>query len=113
MVMGSSVETAMVTGNTSLPAGLASAATLLISNYFISRLLRRHTLLRRLVVGRPIPLVYKGRYLPKRIDAAGLTEDDVLEGIRERGYENLDEVKLAVLEIDGSISVIPNEGKKK
>ncbi len=113
MVMGSAVETAMVAGNTSLSAGLVSASTLLICNYFLSRLLRRHTLLRRIVVGQPIPLVYKGRYLPKRIDAAGLTDDDVMEGIRERGYENLDQVRLAVLEIDGSISVIPYDEKNQ
>lgn len=111
MIIGSSVETAMVAGNTSLLAGLTSALTLLLGNRALSVLLRRFPRLRRLLVGHPILLFYKGRFLTKRIEAAGLTEDDVREGIRERGYDNLDEVKLAVLEIDGTISAVPKDKK--
>lgn len=111
MIIGSSVETAMVAGDTSLQAGLASALTLLLGNRALSVLLRRFPRLRRLLVGHPILLFYKGRFLTNRIRGAGLTEDDVREGIRERGYDNLDEVKLAVLEIDGTISAVP-KGEK-
>ncbi|MGE5223496.1 MAG: DUF421 domain-containing protein [Omnitrophica WOR_2 bacterium] len=109
MVLGSSVETAMVAGNTSLLAGFASAGTLLISNRLFSLIINRWIGLRRFVIGQPIPLVARGRYILPRIHQAGLSEDDVLEGIRERGYESVDQVRLAVLEIDGSISVVPNE----
>ncbi len=106
MVLGSAVETAMVAGDTSLLAGLVSAATLLVSNHLLTLALRRWERLRRLVVGHPIPLVYKGHFIAARIREAGLTEDDVREGIRERGYDRLDQVRLAVLEIDGEISVV-------
>jgi uncharacterized membrane protein YcaP (DUF421 family) len=109
MVLGSAVETAMIAGDTSLLAGLVSAATLLICNRIFSTLLRRSPRLRRIVVGRPIPLVANGKLLPRRTREAGLTEADVLEGIRERGYEHLEEVRLAVQEIDGTISVVPRK----
>ncbi len=33
----------------------------------------------------------------------------MLEGIRERGYDDLAKVRLAILEIDGTISVLPNK----
>ncbi len=106
MVIGSSVETAMVAGNTSLLAGLASATTLMVSNWLLSRAMERWQGLRRMVMGQPLLLVYNGRVLPKHLREAGLTEDDVLEGIRERGYDNLDQVRVAVLEVDGAISVV-------
>ncbi len=107
MVLGSSVETAMVAGDTSLLAGFASAGTLLVSNRLFSLLINRWVGLRRIVIGKPIPLVYRGKFLPQGIDQAGLSDDDVMEGIRERGYDSVDQVRLAVLEIDGNISVVP------
>lgn len=112
MVVGSAVETAMVAGDTSLQAGLISAATLLVSNRVMTLLIRRWVWLRRFIIGRPIPLVYRGDFLHRRIDEAGLTEEDVLEGIREMGFDDIHRVRLAVLEINGAISVIPEKTHK-
>ena len=107
MVLGSAVETSMVAGDTSLLAGLTAATTLLICNWGFTRLLNRSRWLRRILIGHPIPLVYNGEILPKRMAAAGLSLDDIQEGIRLRGYEDLKQVRFAVLETDGSISVVP------
>ncbi len=109
MLLGSSVETAMVAGNTSLPAGIVSAATLLLSNRALSLLIRRWDWLQGVLIGRPVPLVYNGRFLVSGIRETGLSEDDVRQGMRERGYDDLDQVRLAVLEIDGGISVVPRK----
>src|SRR5262245_25675484 len=109
LVLGSAVETAMVAGNTSLAAGLVSAGTLLLANRLLTLLLARWRWLRRLIVGGPLILVRDGRLVPRNLRRAGLTEDDVLAGIRERGYASLDEVRFGVLEIDGSIAVVPVE----
>ncbi len=111
MVLGSAVETAMVNGNRSLLAGIISASTLFLCNRGFSLLLRRWDWLQHVIVGRPIMLVSNGHFLIKHIRAAGLTEDDVLEGIRERGYDNVEQVRMAILEIDGLISVIPDRPK--
>ncbi|MGE5141542.1 MAG: DUF421 domain-containing protein [Rudaea sp.] len=112
MVIGSSVETSMIGGDTSLQAGLVSAATLLAANRALSSLMQRHAWLRHVVVGRPIILVHNGRILNKNIREAGLSPDDVLEGVRERGYDGLADVRLAVLEMDGTISVVAKESSK-
>ena len=111
MVLGSSVETAMVAGNTTLLAGLTAAATLFACNWGLTRLLRRWHWLRRIVIGHPTTLVYNGKLLARRAEAAGLDPDDVLEGIRERGYDDLSQVRFAVLETDGTISVVPNDAQ--
>ncbi len=113
MIIGSSVETAMVAGNTALLAGIVSATTLLLSNRGLSWLMERLPRLRRFVIGRAILLVYNGRLLPQRLEEAGLDEDDVREGLRERGYDDLGQVRIAVLEIDGTISVIPRDKSKE
>ncbi len=109
-LLGSAVETSMVAGDTSLQAGLVAASTLLVCNWIMSHLQRRSLMFRRALRGRPVPLVYKGRFLEYGLREAGLSEDDVREGIRERGYERVEEVRLAMFEIDGSISVLPVQG---
>ena len=109
MILGSAVETAMVAGNTSLPAGLVSASTLLVGNRLLTLALRRWKWLQRLVIGGPVILVDHGRFLEKHLISVGLTEADVLQAIRERGYAGLDDVRFAVLEVDGSVGVVPND----
>jgi uncharacterized membrane protein YcaP (DUF421 family) len=109
MVLGSSVEVTMVAGNVSLLAGLTSSATLLLCNLGFSYLLDHWYWLRKAVVGQPFPLVYKGQILNTWIKRAGMNESDVMEGIRKRGYEKVEDVHLAMLEIDGVISVISEQ----
>ncbi len=54
-------------------------------------------------------LIHDGRLVTANARKAGLTEEDVLQGIRKRGYQSLDEVRFAMLEMDGEVSVIPRE----
>lgn len=107
MLLGSSVETAMVAGDTSLPAGLTSAAVLLICNRLLSDALGRWRWFRRLLIGGPIILVHNGRILPRQLRRAGLTEGEMLAALRERGYASPDELRFAVWEVDGSVGVVP------
>jgi uncharacterized membrane protein YcaP (DUF421 family) len=113
MVLGSAVETAMVAGDTSLQAGLVAAAILMLCNRGLTRLFERFRWLRRAIIGHPITLVDNGRILTQQAQAVGLSEDDILEGIRERGYNSLDQVRYAILEADGNISVIAKDAGKE
>lgn len=106
IVLGSAVETAMINGQTSLAAGLVSAITLLLGNRLINAALRRSTRFRHIVEGVPVLLVRNGQFIEEHLKRAGLTQDDVLEALRERGAEDVAQVKYAVLESDGEISVV-------
>ncbi|MDR3574655.1 MAG: DUF421 domain-containing protein [Anaerolineaceae bacterium] len=108
-LLGSAVETSMIAGNTSLAAGIVSASTLFASDWILSRMVDRWGWLRRLLMGHPILLVCQGNLLTQKLHEANLSKADVLESIRNYGYETIEQVKLAVLEIDGSISVVPKE----
>jgi len=105
LVLGSAVETAMIHGNTSLPVGLVSAATLLILNGALSVVLR-HPRLNHLVNGGPMLLVHDGAIVHEHLVRAGLTESDLGEALRARGFESVDGVRAAVLETDGTVSVV-------
>ncbi|MHB2016015.1 MAG: DUF421 domain-containing protein [Candidatus Xenobia bacterium] len=106
LLMGSAVETAMVAGNTSLPAGLVCASTLLLLNRGFATLLYRSKRLRHLLAGGPTLLVHNGVLLDNNLSRLGLRADEVLQGLRRRGYGDLSEVRYAVMESDGQINVI-------
>ena len=62
----------------------------------------------RLVDGTPLIIVEDGRYLEERMHKARIDKEDVLAAARERsGLERIDQVKYAVLERHGVISIIP------
>ena len=109
LVLGSAVETAMVHGDVSLPAGLECAATLLIANRIIAVLALRYPACRRLVSAGAVVLVRNGQLIEENLKRSGLTEEDVMQAIRERECQNLAEVEYAVMEEDGEINVIETD----
>jgi uncharacterized membrane protein YcaP (DUF421 family) len=111
VVLGSAVETAMVNGDTSLRAGLVCAGTLFLLNHSIGRLLLRSPKLRRLIIGNPVLLVHNGQFVEAHLRRVGMTHNEVLEAIRERDTAGIEQVKFAVLEVDGTINVVPMSAK--
>jgi len=105
-LLGSAVETALYNGSASLAAGLTAAATLFLSDRAMALLLSRSARLRWLLIGTPLVLVSNGRCIRSQLLRAGLTEADVMAAIRERGYDRLADVRWAVLEVNGLVSVI-------
>jgi uncharacterized membrane protein YcaP (DUF421 family) len=106
-LLGSAVETGLYRGSGSLGAGLASALTVVAADRGLSASLRRWPHWRRWLVGRPVVLVHDGRVLMAHLRQVRLTEDDLLAALRQHGYESAERVRLAVLEIGGSVGVVP------
>lgn len=64
----------------------------------------------KLLDGRPTVLVVDGRPLDRALKRARVSEADVLEAARtQQGLQRLDQIRYAVLEVGGGISVIPRE----
>lgn len=62
--------------------------------------------------GVPLVIVEEGRPLKDRMAKARVDEDDVLTAARElQGLERMDQIKYAVLERSGGISIIPKQSK--
>ena len=111
LLVANAVQNAMVGPDTSLTGGLLSAAVLIVANYGIAAGRERIPLLRRAVEGTPTLLIDEGRFVGPHLAAEGLSEDDVLMAIREHGIADVKDVRMAVLETDGSISIVPMEAK--
>ena len=66
-------------------------------------------LLRQELTGAPTLLVHEGQLVEEHLRREGVTPEEVLQALREHGVDELALVKAAVLEVDGTISVIPSD----
>lgn len=111
LLIANAVQNAMVGSDTSLAGGLIAAVTLLVVNMTLIRAIGRSRLTERLFEGEPTLLVQNGVLLEPAIRREGLTLQEVQTAIREHGVADIREVRIAYLEIDGTISVIPMDSK--
>lgn len=107
LLIANAVQNAMVGPDNSLVGGLVAAAVLLLLNAGVARLRLRSKRLRRLVEGSPTILVLHGRIFGENLRHEGIDIDELQASFREHGIEKLSEVEMAVLETDGSISIVP------
>jgi len=113
LLLANAVQNAMTGGDTSLFGGVLTATVLLVLNAVVARLRLRWPRLRRMVEGSPTLLVLHGEVIPDHLRREGLDQDILEVALREHGVADLSEVEMAVLEIDGSISVVPVGGTTK
>lgn len=112
LLIANSLQNAMVGPDTSVAGGLASAFTLLGANWILTRLRGRIPWLRRVAEGEPILLVSGGMVLTEHLRRASIDLADLEQAVREHGVATLAEVDTAILEVDGTVSIIPIAGNK-
>lgn len=106
LLISNAVQNAMVGPDTSLMGGLCAAAILFALNFFLKKWLFKNERLRNMVNQKPEILVHNGKIDFHTAGKLEITQDELEEAMREHGVEDLKEVKLAVFEIDGNISII-------
>jgi uncharacterized membrane protein YcaP (DUF421 family) len=106
LLLGSAVETAMIHGDLSVAAGLVAATTLLILNRLLTLVFLHAPRLSQLVNGGPILLVHDGTVIEEHLRRVGITHPDLDAALRSRGFSGPGAVRAAVLETDGSITVV-------
>jgi len=109
LVLSNAVQNAIIGPDTSLNGGLLAAFALLALDRGLDHLALRRGRVRQAVIGSPTLLVHDGQLIVAHLRAEGLTDDEVLQALREHGVGDLAGVKAAVLEVDGTISVVPRD----
>lgn len=106
LLISNSVQNAMTGPDTSLGGGIVAAVTLIGISLFFSRVSLRSEKLRRMIDGTPTVLVCHGQVYHQNLRREGMSYSELLAALREHECENLERVELAMLEIDGEVSVI-------
>jgi uncharacterized membrane protein YcaP (DUF421 family) len=106
LLLSNSVQNAMTGPDTSLLGGAVAASTLLILNYLVANVSGSNRRVRRLVEGEPSLLVHDGKVIDLHMGREHVSMDELNRALREHGISSCDQVALAVLEVDGSISCL-------
>jgi len=106
LLISNSVQNAMTGPDTSLVGGLTAAAVLLVMNYLLAELSGLNRRFRKFIEGSPSLLVHKGTVITSHMAREHVSMDELHRALREHGVECLEDVALAVLEVDGAISVL-------
>ncbi len=113
LLISNSVQNAMVGNNSSLSGGIAAATALFIVNFVLKDIFFKSKKISEFFQGDPVTLIYHGKLLKENLNKTGFTTDELLEAIREHGVEKISDVDLAILEVDGNISVLSEKFQRR
>jgi uncharacterized membrane protein YcaP (DUF421 family) len=112
LIISEATQGALLDGDDSMTNALLVIVTLIGMNIMMSELKQRSKRIEHFLDGMPLLIVDHGKALQDRMDKERVDIDDVLDAARETaGIERLDQIKYAVLERNGKISIIPLESK--
>lgn len=108
LIVSETVQQAMIDNDNSVTNAFILIVTLVGVNVVFSLLKQRFKWFAKITEGTPVVVIEHGRIHHDRMEKERIDQDDILNAARERrGLRGMDEVESAVLERDGSISVIP------
>jgi uncharacterized membrane protein YcaP (DUF421 family) len=113
LLVSNVLQNAMIGNDNSLTGGVIGAATLFAANYLFVRLTFRSTRARRLLEGRPRVLLERGRPLRDALRREAITDEELRAAALERGFDDLDEVELIVLQTNGHLAVMGREAAQR
>ena len=109
ILIGNAVQNGINGGDNSLTGALIMATTLIALNYLVAFLTSHSARVERVVEGVPVVLARKGRLFEAVLRRELVSRDDFKEALRLNGLNDVADVELALLETNGSISVVPRE----
>lgn len=113
LVIGEATQQALLGDDFSVINAFVVIATLVLIDILLSLFKERSPRVGRFLDGVPLIVVEYGKPLTERLRKARITEEDILEAARQsQGLERLEQIRFAVLEKNGQISVIPEPGEK-
>jgi uncharacterized membrane protein YcaP (DUF421 family) len=111
LLVANALQPAITGPDNSVTGGAIIIATLLLLNRGISLLRSHWPAFDHFIEPPPTPLVENGKLIKQNLEKEGLSVDDVTMALREHGIDKIEETKLAVLENDGSISVVNKDDR--
>jgi uncharacterized membrane protein YcaP (DUF421 family) len=112
LIIGEGTQQALLGDDFSVTNAFLVILSLVFLNIMMSLLKEKFPRVERFLDGLPLVIVEDGRMLKERADEARVDEADILAAARKlQGLERMEQIKYAVLEVDGGITVIPKNGQ--
>ncbi len=109
VLLGTAVQNSLIGEDVSLLGGLILATTLIGLNYLVGFVTSRSARADRFIEGVPVVLARDGKLFERVMKKELLSGADFEEAMRKSGCENRGDVKLALLETNGQITIIQRD----
>jgi len=110
LLAANALQPAITGPDASLGGATVIVVTLFVANRLVAEARRRSRSVRRLLDAPATTIARDGAWIQAALDREDLDDEDLATALREHGLEAVEDVKLAVLEHNGSISVVPRAG---
>jgi len=107
LIISNVLQNAAIGNDVSLGGGLLGAAVIILLNVMVAWLTFRHKRLERLVENTPTVIVKHGHVIRANLDREHMSLAELRAALRKEGIATMSEVRYAILEEDGHVSVIP------
>ena len=110
LIVSEATQQAMIGDDFSLMNAFIVIATLVSLDIVLSAVKQRFPRVEQALDGVPLIIVEAGKPLRERMQKARIDDEDILAAARKSaGLERMEQIKYAVLERDGGISIVPNK----
>ncbi len=110
LVIGDASQQAIASNDYSVTNAVIIISTFIVIDMLMAMLKNKFRWFDRVVDGTPLVIVANGKLIKKFMQQMQINEEDILEAARkEHGLARMEQIKFAVLEKDGSISIIPEK----
>lgn len=108
LIISETVQQAMVDSDHSMTTGMILVLTLVATDIGLSLVKQRLPAIETILEGKAVLLVDNGQLLEANMQRERIDSDDILEAAREqRGIEDFEQIKYAVVERGGHITIVP------
>lgn len=112
LIISETTQQAMVNSDHSVTNGFLLIITLVGTTIVLSALKQFFPRLEAILDGQPVIVVDRGQLVQQMMKKSRVDEADIMAAARKtHGLERMDQIKYAILERDGAISIIPAEQK--
>ena len=111
MLIPEIVSQSMVGEDFSVTNGVIGVTTILSLVFLTSLLKQKSRRMEQLIEGKPSLLVAHGRLIDDTLNRERISPDEVFGEMHKSGLERLDQVKWAILETDGKVSIVPEDSE--
>lgn len=109
LVLSNAVQNSMNGGDNTVAAGLILATTLVAFNALVSFLTAKNRTAEKWLVGEPEIIIHNGKIVQETLDKEAISLSELEGAMREAGCGDFKHVQLAMLEMNGQISIVRND----
>ncbi len=109
--LGGLMLTAIVSDEASVTNAFCQIIAVAFAHFSLAALRTRSDRAAKILDGTPLVLLQDNTWRALTMRRQRITDDDVMEKARDQGLKKLDDIKAAILERNGEISILPKEDK--